>query len=114
MKTLSPRQKELLALIAQRKNLSVNEVQSALGVSQATAYREAQTLIKLGLVAKIPGGISQPELSASLCVQCGRETNPRAAFLFEQKDGVRFNACCAHCGLIVLSRNKREPISQGP
>ncbi len=103
MKRLSIRQQKIIEMINQSKSLTIEQIQKAIGISQATAYRETQTLIKLDLVAKIPGGISRLELSTSLCIQCGREISPRTAFIFEQKDGTRNSACCAHCGLMALS-----------
>lgn len=103
MKNLSIRQQEILKMLADTESLTIEQIQNTTGISQATAYREMQTLIKLGLVAKIPGGISRIAPSTSHCVQCGREINPRTTFLFEQKDGRRSSACCAHCGLMALA-----------
>ena len=103
MKSLSIRQQKIVEMINKSKSLTIEQIQKAVGISQATAYRETQTLIKLNLVTKIPGGISRLELSTSLCIQCGREINPRTAFIVEQKDGARSSACCAHCGLMALS-----------
>jgi len=103
LKSLSIRQQKIMGMINQSKSLTIEQIQKVVGISQATTYRETQTLIKFGLVAKIPGGISQPEFSTSLCIQCGREINSRTVFIFEQKDGTRNTACCAHCGLMALS-----------
>ena len=94
MKNLSPRQREILKLIDEKKDLSIDEIQQAVGISQATAYREIQELSQMGLVAKIPGGISQIENSPTLCVQCRGETNARTAFIIEQK--------MARCCLLVV------------
>ncbi len=103
MKTLSPRQKEILKLVGEKNDLLISDVQKSLGVSQATAYREIQLLVQMGLVAKIPGGISRIETASRHCVQCGAETNSRLIFLIEQKDGKQVVACCAHCGLMALA-----------
>lgn len=103
MKNLSPRQKEIIKLVSEKGELSVGDIQKALGISQATAYREIQTLAQLRLLAKIPGGVGRLEHSSTHCVQCGRENNPRSAFLFEQKNGKQFTACCSHCGLMALA-----------
>jgi Fe2+ or Zn2+ uptake regulation protein len=105
MKNLSPRQREILKLIDEKKDLSIDEIQQAVGISQATAYREIQELSQMGLVAKIPGGISQIENSPTRCVQCRGETNARTAFIIEQKDGEMLSACCSHCGMMALANN---------
>ena len=103
MKTLSARQRKIINLITQKGDLSVDEVQEALGVSQATAYREIQALIQQGLAAKIPGGVGRIEQDTTRCVHCGRESTPRMAFFIEPKDGARLSACCGHCGLMALA-----------
>ncbi|MBI5352947.1 MAG: DeoR/GlpR transcriptional regulator [Chloroflexi bacterium] len=105
MKNLSPRQQEILKLIKQKGNLSVEEIQKAIGISQATAYREIQELSRMGLGAKIPGGISQIENSPTRCVQCRGETNARTLFIIELKDGEKLSACCSHCGMMALANN---------
>ena len=91
MKNLSPRQREILKLIDEKKDLSIEEIRQTIGVSQATAYRETQELSQMGLVAKIPGGISQIEASTTRCVQCRGETNARTTFIIEQKDGKKLS-----------------------
>ncbi len=105
MKNLSPRQQEILKLIKQKGNLSVEELQKNIGISQATAYREIQELSQMGLAAKTTGGISQMENLPTRCVQCRGETNARTAFIIEQKDGEKLSACCSHCGMMALANN---------
>jgi len=102
---LSPRQQEILRLIKQKGNLSVEELQKIIGISQATAYREIQELSKMGFAAKTTGGISQIENSPTCCVQCRGETNSRTTFIIEQKDGEKLIACCSHCGMMALASN---------
>ena len=105
MKNLSPRQQEILRLVKQKGNMSVEELRNAIGVSQATAYREIQELSKMGLAAKTTGGISQIENLPTSCVQCRGETNVRTAFIIEQKAGEKLLACCSHCGMMALANN---------
>jgi hypothetical protein len=105
MKNISPRQREIIKLVQEKRDLSMDELRQTLGISQATAYREIQELSQLGLVAKIPGGISKIETSLDRCVQCRGETNARTTFIIEQKDGKKLSACCSHCGLMALASN---------
>lgn len=103
MKNLSPRQREILKLVTQKGDVLMDELQQTIGISQATAYREIQSLAQAGFVAKIPGGISLIKAPSTGCIQCGQEVHPRATFLIERKDGTKSLACCAHCGLMALS-----------
>jgi DeoR/GlpR family transcriptional regulator of sugar metabolism len=109
MSNPSPRQREILKLVNQKGEISVDDLRQILDISQATAYREIQELARLGLVAKVAGGIGRLRSSRVNCVQCGRENNPRTAFAIESLDGDTVVACCAHCGLMALTR--RENVS---
>ena len=106
MKKLSPRQQEILSLIKQKGNLSVEEIQKAINISQATAYREIRELSQMGLAVKTIGGIGQIENSPLHCVQCRGETNARTIFIIELKDGEKLSACCSHCGMMALAGNR--------
>jgi DeoR/GlpR family transcriptional regulator of sugar metabolism len=103
MNTLSPRQEEIIEIVNKKGSVLVDEIQQIMGISQATAYREIQTLIQLGVVRKIPGGIRRVESKPARCLQCGGEINSRLSFLIEKKDGTQLNACCAHCGLMAIN-----------
>ena len=105
MKNLSPRQREIIKLVQEKKDISIEDLRQALQISQATAYREIQELSQMGLVAKIPGGISQVETTSTRCVQCRGETNARTTFIIEQTDGKKLSACCSHCGMMALANN---------
>ena len=109
MNNLTSRQREILKLVNQKGDLSVEELRQVIDISQATAYREIQDLAQMGLIRKVSGGISRVESSPQRCVQCGRENNPRTSFMIEQLDGEKLVACCAHCGLLTLA--KRTNIS---
>ena len=93
-----------MKLVFEKENVAVGDIQKSLGISQATAYREIQSLTQMGLAAKIPGGVGKLETSFRHCFQCGAEVNSRIAFLIEQEDGKQLVTCCAHCGLMTLAR----------
>lgn len=105
MNTLSPRQQTILEIVNKKGNVLIDEIQQIMDISQATAYREIQTLIQLGAVSKIPGGVRRMELNSTHCLQCGGEINSRLGFLIEKKDGSQLSACCAHCGLMAITAN---------
>jgi len=104
MNNLTIRQREILKLVNQKGDLTVEELRQAIDISQATAYREIQDLAQMGLVNKVSGGIRRVENSPQRCVQCGRENNPRTSFQIEQTNGEKLTACCAHCGLMAITR----------
>jgi Fe2+ or Zn2+ uptake regulation protein len=114
VKNISPRQREILDLVTQKGDISVEEIQQAVDISQATAYREIQALAQADLVAKTPGGIGRMGTSARQCIQCGQENNPRTAFHIEQTSGEKFSACCPHCGLMALSSRADIRIAMTP
>jgi DeoR family transcriptional regulator, copper-sensing transcriptional repressor len=111
MKNLSPRQHEIVRLVTEKGDLSIEELRQIINISQATVYREVQELVQLGLIAKVPGGVSRIKISPAGCVQCGRENNQRTVFLIEQSDGEKFSACCSHCGLMTLAKNTNVSIA---
>jgi Fe2+ or Zn2+ uptake regulation protein len=114
MKNISPRQRAILDLVTQKGDIRVEEIQQAVDVSQATAYREIQALAQADLVAKTPGGIGRMGTSARQCIQCGQENNPRAVFHIEQTSGEKFSACCPHCGLMALTSHTDIRIAMTP
>ncbi|MCX6081357.1 MAG: DeoR family transcriptional regulator [Chloroflexi bacterium] len=103
MNNLTPRQREILKIVNQKGDLSVEHLRQEIEMSQATAYREIQDLTQMGLINKVSGGISKVESSPQRCVQCGRDNNPRTSFMIELTDGEKLVACCAHCGLMALA-----------
>ena len=94
MHNLTPRQQAILKLVTEKGILAVEEIQQALEISQATTYREFQTLVRLGLAAKAPGGIRQIETLASHCVQCRKEINFRVAFMIVNAERNKLASTC--------------------
>lgn len=103
MKNLSPRQHDILNLLASKGHLKAEEIQNTCKVSLATAYREMDALTRKGFAAKIPGGIGAIEQeNHERCVLCKREIKPNLAFILHTESGQRLDACCPHCGLMAL------------
>ncbi len=109
MNNLTPRQQEIVKLVNHMESVSISELRKLMDLSQATVYREVQDLTQAGVVKKVPGGIGRIEFSPNRCVQCGRENNARTPFMIELIDGEKMVACCAHCGLMALT--KRNNVS---
>ncbi len=53
MKNLSPRQRKILDALTQKGDLTMEEIRALTGVSQATAYREIQSLVAGGWPKKL-------------------------------------------------------------
>jgi hypothetical protein len=94
-----------MQVLAESGAVDAEKIQQALGISQATAYREMQALKRQGLVEKVPGGICLPPTrSPEGCLQCGKENNPRLVFTIHTQSGIRLQTCCAHCGFLSLKQ----------
>jgi len=108
---LTNRQERILEWLQTHGTISVGEIGSQFGVSAATAYRDAQALVKSGLALKTSGGVKRlPPATGAVaegkCFQCGAPVNGRAPFVIQLQDGSQRRACCPHCGLLALSNPK--------
>lgn len=106
MKTTSPRAKQILNLLTQKGELTVAEIQQTLQISQATAYREIESLVQAGQACKVRGGLVQKEPSVELCQHCLRPASPRLRFHIEDENAARQIACCAHCGFLIINQTQ--------
>src|SRR6478609_5573497 len=61
--SVAERRKALLALLAERKQISVGEARDALRVSEVTVRNDFATLEKEGLLQRVWGGAILPEQS---------------------------------------------------
>jgi DeoR family transcriptional regulator, copper-sensing transcriptional repressor len=105
---LTNRQEHLLAWLQTHPSTSIEEIRSQFAVSTATAYRDAQALVKSGLALRTSGGVKlSPPAEAvhpeGKCFYCGAPVNDRAPFVIQMQDGGQRRACCPHCGLMSLS-----------
>lgn len=108
---LTSRQERILEWLKTHGTISIEEIGSQFAVSTATAYRDAQALVKSGLALKTSGGLKLPPPVTTShpegkCFQCGAPVNERAPFVIQLQDGSQRRACCPHCGLMALSHPK--------
>ena len=109
MGTLTDRQQVLYEWLQSQHTTTIEEIGERLGISVATAYRDARALVEAGLAQKTNRGLKlpppvDPVQDSGKCAFCGGMLNERSAFLFQLKDGTQRNACCAHCGLLALDQ----------
>ena len=109
MKTLTSRQQQILDLLTSNGRLTIEEIRAQYNVSTATAYRDANRLVGLGLAFRTMGGLQRENPSQTRvqgtgrCVYCGGAVNPRSLFTIQVNDDTIHSACCAHCGFMALT-----------
>jgi DeoR/GlpR family transcriptional regulator of sugar metabolism len=98
------RLQKIMELLRERRALTTADLRQLLGVSSMTIHRDLSELAGAGLVERVHGGVllAGAAQSNSTCAHCGKDVNPRTAFVLHLKDGQALQACCPHCGLRLL------------
>lgn len=102
------REKQLLEYLQEHGNASIQELVEIFRVSNMTIHRDLGRLEKAGYVQKKHGGVMLAEKNSLAggrgCEMCGKPVSERTAFLVKLENGEEKRACCAHCGLMLQSR----------
>ncbi len=102
------RRAKLLAWLWEAHTLTIDAIAQHFHVSCMTVHRDLAELVRTGAVVKQRGRVSlrsaQPDVTAdaAVCAHCGKPVHHRAAWIVTLADGRRWQACCAHCGLLEL------------
>lgn len=100
------RQQRILDLVGSSGSVLVSDLVDELGVSRMTINRDLDHLAGTGAVTKVHGGaISTAEpsaLSPQGCLMCGTEIGGRTAMTLIHESRPQSQACCPHCGLMLL------------
>ena len=103
------RQEQILDWLQTQGFATVEALASRLGVSTMTVHRDLDRLAKTGAVQKVYGGVelAKPALQPQppTCSLCHIEVPTRTTFVAQTESGEQFQACCAHCGLLLLAEN---------
>ncbi len=110
MTKLSPaeRERQILDLLTARGSASIEELAHMCSVSTMTIHRDLQRLEKTGRIQKRHGGVILAEnpLSPSACAMCGKISSGKQMFILHLASGEKKHACCAHCGLMLLTTSQ--------
>lgn len=100
---LTPREQQILKLLQEKGNASIQELAEGLSVSGMTIHRDLNRLAAAGLIAKTHGGaaLASSEADRDGCAMCGKSLTERTLFLVNLPGGEQRRACCAHCGLML-------------
>jgi len=111
------RRRTILQLLQKRGSIAVSDLTKRFGVSRMTIHRDLDVLVQQGLAQKRHGWVELAatrwvELAATpapatagsaRCMMCQSEIPERTQFTLQLENGERLQACCPHCGLMMLS-----------
>lgn len=97
----------ILDTIIASGRVRVAELSQQFGISRMTVNRDLTVLAEKGLIEKVFGGAVAKRVEkaaeAGTCAMCGMRVRRRTQFVVNCVDGTQISACCAHCGLMLLS-----------
>jgi hypothetical protein len=103
------RQRRILELVEANGSVLVSDLVNELEVSRMTINRDLGHLAGTGAVTKVYGGAmsrSKPDASSPHdCLMCGTEIGSRTTMTLVNDNGTQSQACCPHCGLMLLSQH---------
>jgi DeoR family transcriptional regulator, copper-sensing transcriptional repressor len=108
----SVRQAQIVEWLQEAQTLTIDELVARCGVSVMTVHRDLDTLTKAGLVEKVHGGVTLPRAKnlevpvVSSCGLCDMAVSSRTSFVIQTEGGSQLHACCAHCGLLMVSETQ--------
>jgi DNA-binding IclR family transcriptional regulator len=105
--TPAERQDKILAWLKNENLIRIDELANRLTVSAMTVHRDLTQLARQGLVEKVHGGVQLPDphsVMVEVCALCHMPVQQRLQFMLTTKANEQVRACCAHCGLLLLTQ----------
>ena len=104
------REKQILEYLHENGSASIQKLAEAFGVSNMTIHRDLNKLAEMGQVLKRHGGAvlisTVGTEKESVCAMCRKPISQRTVFIVKFENGEEKRACCAHCGLMLQSREQ--------
>ncbi|MCA9951951.1 MAG: DeoR/GlpR transcriptional regulator [Anaerolineales bacterium] len=104
------RQAKIVDWLHEDNSLTIKVLAERLDVSLMTVHRDLDKLTREGIVRKVHGGVMlapqamQTNALENRCQLCRGRVPNRTAFTLTTKAGERADACCPHCGLMLLQQ----------
>lgn len=105
------RRKRILDRLQQQGEVRVGDLAREFDVSPMTVQRDLALLERLGQGIRVRGGAvlrdapqAPGQATVALCTICGHQVAERFAFHLHGRGGTITQACCPHCGLMLVSR----------
>ena len=103
------RQRRILELVGSTGSVLVSDLVDEFGVSRMTINRDLEHLAGTGAVMKVYGGAMSTARSGGPspqgCLMCGMEVGGRTTMTLFHDAGAQSQACCPHCGLMLMSEH---------
>lgn len=102
----SVRREQILGWLRENQMLTIDDLVDRLGVSVMTVHRDLDALVQSGMALKVHGGVKLATIptarSAAACDLCQGNTVERTSVVIRTRQGETLEACCPHCGLLLL------------
>ena len=108
------RRQHILHWLEKEGSLSIREIEARLGISHMTVHRDLDKLAKQNLLRKVRAGAvliqTQEEqiTNKHSCAMCARRVSRRSEFIIMHRGMAQMNACCPHCGILLLADKAEE------
>ena len=100
----------IMSLLAENGSVTIKELEELFNVSHMTVHRDLDALERVGEVRKVRGGAvpganrgGRSLVFEKRCDLCGMRVPPRTEVVVIRREKEQLNACCAHCGLLLLA-----------
>jgi DeoR family transcriptional regulator, copper-sensing transcriptional repressor len=112
------RREQILSWLRESQTLTIDDLSRRLDVSIMTIHRDLDAMVRAGLVHKVHGGVTLPDVqpvsyNESLpCKCCNSPVSARTLFVIQGTNGEQVQTCCPHCGLLHLGKQPNSALAK--